>query len=222
MISFFTWIYNRVHQFREVFNINLEYADADCEFVILDLSSTDGFSEFIKPILITDERVRCYTEPFCDLHFVALYNRVARYCQGDILCCLDADNFIGKNFCDYARQWCNNKNFLWASDFNTRSGTYGRIAFQTDIFWKLGGYDESLGPVGYQDVDLIKRAKSYGLRCRHCEVIDVVGGAIPNSKSDTVENMNLTVDNYMKSNITARQISKRNIIKGKLIANKEL
>ncbi len=221
MISYYTWIVNRHDQFARALPISLKHADADCEFVILDLGSTDGLEDFVRGLQMHDERVRYYQEPRCELHFARLYNRVADLCCGKILVSLDADNYLGPEFCNYARKWCTDKSFLWASDFDTRSGTYGRIGLTAKSFWALGGYDEGLKPVGYQDVDLVKRARAFGLRCRHCSDLAVVGGAFANHQSATIVNMDCTLDDYASYQKYNFDRSHTNIAAGRLVANQE-
>ena len=42
-------------------------------------------------------------------------------------------------------------------------GNFGRISLLRKYFHRLGGYDEKLGAMGFQDNDLIIRAKTLGL-----------------------------------------------------------
>jgi glycosyltransferase involved in cell wall biosynthesis len=219
MISFFTWIHNRTHQFRDVLPLNLERADRDCEFAILDIASDDGLIEFIQPFAADPRITYRRDEEVGEIHFAKLYNRAAALCRGDILVCLDADNVIGPEFCLAALEWCTERSFMWASDFDWGGGTIGRVGMAASVFWQLGGYDESLGPVGYQDIDLIQRAKAFGLRCRHLRDPEIVGHAIRNTKSDTVKAMGMTKEDYLHTNSRNQAISKANIAAGRLVAN---
>ncbi len=62
-------------------------------------------------------------------------------------------------------------------------GTTGRICIALPVFRALKGYDEDLGPSGYQDVDLYIRARSIGL-ARHIS-FDETGDVVMNVAQDT-------------------------------------
>ena len=49
---------------------------------------------------------------------------------------------------------------MWTGEW--RDGTYGRIAVPRALFHRLGGYDETLFPMGHQDHDLLLRARLAG------------------------------------------------------------
>ena len=79
---------------------------------------------------------------------------------------LDCDNFIGKNGDDIILNTFLEKgdNIIISQTNNIMSsGNGGRISIMKDKFIELGGYDESFYPMGYQDYDLIERAKKYGM-----------------------------------------------------------
>lgn len=219
-ISFCTWILNRLAQFREVLPINLaRTVGHDVEFVVLDVGSRDGLGDYVHSV--QDPRVR-YVRAAWDLprlHFARLYNAVHRLATGDVLVTLDADNAIGPEFCTEIARSVSGQCFVWATDGDWGGGTIGRVAFDRDAFWQLGGYDESLGPIGYQDVDLMERAKAAGLQMRYFGRPAVVGHAIRNTKADTASGLGMTAEEYHRVNLANRLASKANIAAGRLVAN---
>ena len=74
---------------------------------------------------------------------------------------------------------------------NVDAGTTGRMAYRPIDFWAIGGYDESLGPSGGQDVQLKMRLGWYGLASggtdHVCKVknYQIVGGCLPNDFENT-------------------------------------
>lgn len=218
MISFCTWIYNRLHQYRRVIETNLERSDDfDAEFVLLDFGSTDGLVEYVQSL--AEPRIKLVRREFSQegFHFAKLYNAAIRESSWSIVVTLDADNLIGIDYC----QWCLNKvddgRWLWAWDGNYRSGTCGRIACTRADFERLGGYDENLGQIGYQDLDLIARAKAMGMHVHETRRVGVVGGAIMNDREDTCRALGW--ESYRQCNTANANRSKTNILMGKLVAN---
>lgn len=201
---------------------NLATTDhVDCEFILLDAGSSDGVKQYVE--LIEDSRLRYVYRPIQqqEVHFAKLYNEAASLAKGEILVTLDADNAIGPDFCDAATEWATDHSFLWAWDGDLTSGTVGRVAFAKSKFWELGGYDERLGPAGYQDLDLINRAQAYGLRRRLLQDQDVVGYAVRNTRADKANGIGLTEAEYQRINILNSAQSRRNIKSGRLVANKD-
>ncbi len=74
-------------------------------------------------------------------------------------------------------------------DFN---GTYGHIGISRELFNRIGGYDESLPPMGGQDKDLLWRAYNYvGVVFEH---VPQPQSLLPilNSKVDSMKNTDIT------------------------------
>lgn len=87
-------------------------------------------------------------------------NLAHRLVHSDYMVNLDCDNFISrldvKIFLNIAVKKI--PSHQCSSQF---LGTYGRIGIPSDTFYAIGGYDEGMLPMGYQDVDLLTRASSY-------------------------------------------------------------
>ncbi len=182
MISFCTWIKNRFHQFSQVWELNLSHMNPNDEWVIVDAGSNDGFESWVP----SDSRIRIIRHPMHPLNFSALYNISHRAGSHPILVNLDADNYLGPKFCDWAEEihYQERMGHAWSNVWE--DGTYGRIMIPSTTFQRIGGYDEDLSPCGFQDTDLIKRAVATGIRCVTCNDPDVYGGAIPNTREDTM------------------------------------
>lgn len=215
-ISFVTWIYNKP-AILKCLPINLALShDYSVEFCLLDVGSTDNTYTELEKIAQNNARVKLYREKIKSLHFARLYNRVASYANGHILCFLDGDNVIGPKYLIEALRLTEEEILhAWSGDW--ADGTYGRIGLHKETFNKLGGFDESLGQCGYQDTDLLERAKGYGYQLKVKNHPSIVGLSIPNTIKDKVQY--LDIESYQEINKRNKQKSKQNIKNGKLIAN---
>ena len=213
-ISFCVTSCNRLWQLRQTLQSNLNKLRDDFEITLVDYGSSDGlsdwiwgnFGDFIK---------------FKKLVFFEVKNKVSwnvskaknlahRISNGDYLVNLDADNFVGDadiNLILKARSKgvsCHQ----WSNDLT--DGSFGRICLTRDLFFKLGGYDESLLPMGGQDVDLLRRIVSIGSPIVRIDAPEIT--AIKNSMEDKVSEIN-------KSNSDAislySSINKLNLYKSK-------
>ena len=74
------------------------------EFVLLDYNSTDGLEEWVKELqYYIDTGILVYyrTEEPLNYHRTHSRNMAFRLSTGDIVCNLDADNFLGEGFASY-------------------------------------------------------------------------------------------------------------------------
>lgn len=87
-------------------------------------------------------------------------NLAHRLADADYLFNLDCDNFISRLDVSALLEVAamNIPCHQWHPGYE---GTYGRIGIPASTFYALGGYDEGMLPMGYQDADLILRASSY-------------------------------------------------------------
>lgn len=150
------------------------------EFVVLDYSSPDDLADWIT----TDRRLRPYLEAgilrfarsqgqpyFRHSHAKNMAHSLA---DGDFVCNVDADNFVGPGFADYLRTvFTRRPNAIVAANrLDTRllaaphKGCMGRLALSKAGFEMLGGYDESERFRGWsgEDSDLLIRAVRRFLR----------------------------------------------------------
>jgi hypothetical protein len=178
VIAFCTSCMNRRWQVEQTLSHNLELLRGTPHLLALgDYNSSDGLPDYVR------ERFRddCLggaliyfrtTEPatFDASRAKNLAHRLALRRRPDVLFNLDADNFItaetlgilGEVFSRSAQASLHHWSGVWGD------GTFGRIAMAAREWQRLGGYDESLPGMSWQDVDLLFRARASGLEYR-CE-----------------------------------------------------
>lgn len=221
-ISFCTWVKDRKDQIIEALTRNIAVTEGDSEvsFHVVDVASEDGVEDWFKRQ--NDPRIVYRKIQDRPLHFPELYNEAHREAHGELVVSLDADNFLGPSYCHTLRQ----SYILFPSGFvmhcwdgRDDSGLCGRIAMPRELFERLGGYDEDLEPVGFQDLDLVDRARAM---CGNfiCTVDSaVVGGAIQNTAEQRMQKTSMTVEDYEHMNSVNRQRSRMNVQAGRLVAN---
>jgi hypothetical protein len=118
-------------------------------------------------------------------------HRLALIRRPDVLFNLDADNRIDREtIALVARVFGADRDSClhnWSGDWG--SGTCGRVALSAQRWRELGGYDEGLLPVGWQDLDLLYRARLIGLP--YHQHARGVGPAVPNSDGEKLANVDL-------------------------------
>jgi hypothetical protein len=223
-ISFCTWIKDRLWQFRDTIFLNMERAAKyDAEFAVIDVSSTDGLREFVYENLRNEFRFKFRTIQLPELHFAKLYNICHREGAGDILVSLDADNVIGPQYCKTLLKVMEKHKgkcifHAWTGDW--LDGTCGRLALTRETFNRVGGYDENLGPVGSQDIDIRDRVKALGYPCVLDKHPEVVGYAIRNTQLDSIRHIGKgSLEEYNHHNSANAVKSRLNIKAGRIKAN---
>jgi len=177
VISFCTPCMGRLHHIKKTLkkNIisNINYPNV--EFVLLDYNSNDGLGDWIKTYMYSYIKTGIlkyfkYPEPFF-FHHSHAKNMALRLGGGDIVCLVDADNFIQNNFAFYIYEKLKKYDFLIAEYLNgdelipiNDKGVVGRFATYKNIFLSSGGYDESMEGWGYEDIDLNKRLLLLGFK----------------------------------------------------------
>ncbi|HEY9259088.1 glycosyltransferase family A protein [Chitinophaga sp.] len=141
------------------------------EFVILDYGSRDDLYDWVQTELQQeiDTGLVVYfrtTDPQF-FHMSHSKNMAFRLATGDILCSIDADNFIGPGFAEYVNEQFNKDPdiFLMPPRIGTHKKYWdvqGRICVKRDDFYKLRGYDEKVMDYGYEDQDFKGRLEVYG------------------------------------------------------------
>jgi hypothetical protein len=139
---------------------------------------------------------------------------------GEFVVNLDADNLIGNTIARYRRFWTVNPDTVihgfcgvWGD------GTYGRIGMANRHFLGLGGYDEEMLPLGWQDCDLLHRARAYGL-----DYIRLAqSGSLPAMLNNLVEKIRYSGTDlpFQAMNRLNRARSEESISIGRLVANRE-
>lgn len=191
----------------------------DVEWCITDFGSTDGTREFLAEISAAQPQLRLFRSRRRQLHFARCYNEAFSHATGQIVVCLDADNLLGPKFLEtvHERITANPLAFVhtWSGDW--LDGTCGRMAMHAETFAALGGYDEQLGPIGHQDIDLRDRAAAAGYPTVTINDPQVVGSAIFTRDPEKLQH--LPGVNYQRENQANVQISQRNLAEKRLRAN---
>lgn len=221
MISFCTTAFNRRHQLERVLANNAAKISAceHAEWVVVDFGSSDGTVEYLRDNLKgAAGRVRVMRERSGHPWHLSFAKNVAHRCAaGAVLVSLDCDNLIGDDvevIDHYFRQGCGILH-LWSGIYP--DGTCGRIASRADVFSRLGGYDEELHPMGFQDLDFLARARAMRIPvCHHRIERDM---AVRNTKQESVAHCaggGRTWRDYDREN---RITSERNLRERRLTAN---
>lgn len=178
-ISFCTTCMGRAHHLKRTLPQNLadtvDWVRPDAvEFVVVDYDSPDDLVEWIE----TDPVLAPYRERGIlrlvrvggQSHFRHSHakNVAHRAATGDVVCNVDADNFVGPGFAAYLRAvFYRRPRAVVATSRLDRGlvhpryqGCMGRIALRRSDFDALGGYDESARFRGWsgEDTDLLMRA----------------------------------------------------------------
>ncbi|MEP2024451.1 MAG: hypothetical protein ABJH98_13665 [Reichenbachiella sp.] len=142
-------------------------------------------------------------------------NTSHKVATGAVLVNLDCDNYTGLRggafVLEQFRQAEQNI-VLWQFSKIKEDGSFGRISITRDLFKFLGGYNESFLPMGYQDDDLMARAKASGALLVHRRNPEF-NQAIPNEKYKPA------TMTYKQMKMTNKAKSKKNIRLGRLMAN---
>ncbi len=217
-ISFCTWITDRLWQYCQTLERNIEAAAGhDVEFVLFDNHSTDGLHEWLDSRGLLDAIRYIRPTEQIPLHMGHLKNMAHQHATGEILVSLDADNIIGPRYCERLFEVLTDDftfSHFWSGDW--ADGTCGRLAYTRTAFDRLGGYDEALGPVGNDDLDLRDRAIAMGYHIALDNSPEVVGSAILNT---TPQKAKLFGIDWDQSNSANGAKSRENIEDGILIAN---
>lgn len=180
-ITFCTAIKNRINHFKETFPQNISENLAEgIDFLILDYNSNDGLQEWVfenYSTLMQCNIVHYYrTDEPSEFSHSHSKNIAFKLADGDIVCNVDADNFIGPKFHKYLEEIFDSKancficstsrtfNSLGKNNWITGSSDLlGRIAIRKKDFLEVGGYDETFAGYGFEDSDLINRLEMKGL-----------------------------------------------------------
>ncbi len=145
-------------------NLDTHRSDDRVDFVLVDYNSSDGLAEWIEQHFLDEVRSGQLTfvreHAASGFHMSKAKNLAHRFARGDMLCNLDADNWV-----DGLVDACGaleDDAIIHGIGQEVQMGTPGRICVPRAWFYALGGYDESFHPMGYQDIDLLNRARAAG------------------------------------------------------------
>ncbi len=158
---------NRLHHLQETLPRNLHdcATNNNIEFIILDYNSSDGLENWMKNNFhLFSSKVIYYktSEP-------SYYNRshsrnmAFRLASGDIVCNLDADNYVGKGFAEHIEDvFRQNQSIFVVPKDETLSDTFGKICMTKADFTQIRGYDEAIKGYGFEDNDIKNRLLNLG------------------------------------------------------------
>ena len=161
-LTFCTTCKGRLHHLKKTLPSNLKAGEAfsNVDFVLLNYDSPDELHDWTRESLsepIGESRLVYYrlagSRPFHMSHAKNVAHLLAR---GDVLCNLDADNYVDSAFIEASL-----KLFACENDVVThgRRCAWGRIALRKTDFMKVGGYEEALEGWGCEDQDLLARCR---------------------------------------------------------------
>ena len=160
---------NRLYHLQETLEKNIldNYLPEDVEFILLDYNSTDGLEEWVRQNMQSyiDTGILVYYKTIEPEHYHRSHSRNMsfRLSNAEILCNLDADNFLGEGFASFIiNEFENNDNIFYTSNISF-GDIVGRVAVRKEDFLKIKGYNEALQGYGCEDTDLIARLTQSGL-----------------------------------------------------------
>ena len=171
-LSFCTSVKDRFEHLRQTLVPNLEYCRAyrNFEFVLLDYNCPDPRTKtYVLEELgtyVESGELTYYYFPQAK-YFDRSHARNLGFClgTGDILCNVDADNFIGEGFPHFVASMLCEKNVFLQGPQDGR-GLLGRICLHRHHFEAVGGFDERMAGWGAEDEDLGRRLELLGVTKR--------------------------------------------------------
>lgn len=170
-VAFCTTCKGRVQHVEETLPRNLR-DNPHAMVVLVNYNSQDHLDDFLRARHMADIEsgrlsVYRFTEPgpFRMAHAKNLAHRLAMAEGADGLVNVDADNFAGEGFDEYAQaQLSESGVFLWANmqQGEMKRGISGRIAVTKHAFLAVGGYDEVYETWGPDDKDFKARLRRVG------------------------------------------------------------
>lgn len=177
-ISFCTACRNRLQHLKLTLPRNIEDSmdDPGVIFVILDYGSTDGLREWIEQNFcnhLESGKLEYYHFGHATFfHRTHSRNLAFKIARTEIVCNIDADNYIGNGFARFvAEQFSSKPNiFLTTIDFYRTQKKYyvpgdvlGRLCVKKTDFLAVGGFDERMADYGFEDYDLTNRLEMSGV-----------------------------------------------------------
>ena len=213
---------NRLYQLKETLPHNLKVIGSfdGVELCLVNFNSQDGLNEYIAENFMhyieSGKLNYFHTKLPQYFHCSIAKNLAHRLGLGGIMYNLDGDNFITENNVEKilgafdARKGI----FLHERIKKLRNGTCGRIALRREDFYLLGGYDEKLLGVSWQDMDLVYRLSRLSLQALTAQ--SEIKPAILNTKRETMANQKKQFPFLVYDCINFLLVCWRNILKKKV------
>ena len=169
-ISFCTTVMDRFEHIEKTFIKNILDNDSfpDCEFVLLNYNCPDPRTDewacnklmpYIKSGKVNYYK---YSDESKSFHASHARNVAFRLAKNNIVCNVDADNYLGRNFVAYVSAMLQQENIYLRGPVDRR-GVAGRICCYKRDWEAVGGYDERFLNWGVEDSDLDSRLNLIGL-----------------------------------------------------------
>ena len=235
-LSLLTCAMNRLEHIKKTYIKNIEsckeYLNDDIEFVLLNFNSNDDLDSWVasnlKKLPINFNYIKTNKPKFFDMALTK--NITGKFATGDVLCWVDADNYISNEFINFVfEKFSNQKNIALNVNWSPKTeGMCGRVVCKKEDFVKINGYDESMKGWGYEDIDFTERLKRLGVSVE--EIPNHLLSCISHSSLNRLKNYN---QNYIRklseshpfsqmkyeSNYRNFLISQQNIKENKIKAN---
>ena len=217
---------NRLHHLERTLPTNLMNSTSypNREFVIVDYNSQDGLYDWakahLKPWINLGIVKYCRTR--IPQYFSATHakNIAHKQATGDIVCNLDADNFIMENFCEYLKSAFTQPNIVFYSpslDASGNHGCCGKIAVRKEHFLSVNGYDEEQNSGwGWEDVSFRYRVKEFNNLTLFCS--DIKWNCVM-SHSNEERTRNFQVKNIIESEEWSKKRLMELSVKNEYIVN---
>jgi len=169
-IAFCITCMNRLHHLQQTLEKNIQdnYLTEEVEFVLLDYNSKDGLEHWVNQNIqeYIDTGILVYYKTLEPEYYLRSHSRnmAFRLSNAEILCNLDADNFLGKGFAGFILEEFSKYDKIFYTNNYSLNDTYGRVCLRNHDFVSIRGYNEALQGYGYEDNDFQNRLISYGLK----------------------------------------------------------
>jgi len=169
-IAFCITCMNRLNHLQQTLekNIRDNYLPEEVEFVLLDYNSKDGLEEWVRQNMqqYIDAGILVYYKTFEPEYYLRSHSRnmAFRLANAEILCNLDADNFLGKGFAAFIIQEFSKYDEIFYTNNYSLNDTYGRVCVRIEDFMSIRGYNEALKGYGYEDNDFQNQLIIHGLK----------------------------------------------------------
>jgi hypothetical protein len=159
---------NRLEHLQKTLHQNMldNFMLEDVEFVLLDYNSTDGLEDWVKNNMqgYIKSGILTYYKTLTPTSYYRSHSRnmAFKLADAELVCNLDADNFLGKGFASFMMDaFINKHKILYTSHLNKRD-IGGRICFRKKDFIEIRGYNEMFKSYGLEDIELIFRFHKNG------------------------------------------------------------
>ncbi len=198
-LAFCTSSRNRRFALEQTLHHNLQTLSScsGAYIALVDYGSSDGTSDFIwenfKNYILDRKLVFFQVTNPTNWSSPKAKNLAHRLGAADYLFNLDADNFISLGDVELIAHSASRRMPCHQFSGDYDDGTFGRIGLTRQSFYKLGGYDEGMLPMGFQDSDLLIRlCLDHGFLIYSIPVSDSFVKPIKNNKHTSMNSFELT------------------------------